>query len=285
MLRRRNSAWRRPALQFVWAGLVCCWTVFSASVLSSSVFSSSISSSIFVGPVLSSPVRSAPAKDKTEDNDKNAPQPLVVRWSEQQPGCTFSRGDDGKYRYGLWSGDVGAILAVDAREVQIIHHRIEPIFGVLLTIRYRGAASLDASPDGITMQFMKHFKIIQTSLDPDDYTQKIQSDAEALDDETRREVAKHPEEKQAREARLQDYQKSINELIEFLGRNSLRPAHLDRATPEVSGWVFFNTKSKWLGGWKAQEEFVLRLPLDGKVFEFPFKLPPEKGELLLQKRE
>ena len=61
--------------------------------------------------------------------------------------------------------------------------------------------------------------------------------------------------------------------------------HLDRANPQVSGWVFFSTDSKWLGKWKAQEEFVLRLPLDGKVFEFPFKLPPEEGELLLRKRE
>ena len=106
-----------------------------------------------------------------------------------------------------------------------------------------------------------------------------------LDEETRREVAKHPEKKQVREARLQDYQKSVSELIEFLTRNSLRQAHLDRANPEVSGWVFFNTKSKWLGGWKAQEEFVLRVPLAGRLFEFPFKLPPEKGELLLQKRQ
>jgi hypothetical protein len=280
MLPRRNSAWRPPALQLVCAGVVCCWTAFSSPLFSSSVLSSSVfSSSVLAWSALALPVKSAQVRDK------DTPQPLAVRWSEQQPGCTFSRGDDGKYRYGLWSGDAGAVLAVDAREVQIIHHRLEPIFGVLLTIRYRGTASLDASPDGITMQFMKHFKVVQTALDPDDYTQKIQADADALDDETRREVAKHPEEKQAREARLQDYQKSVNELIEFLGRNSLRPAHLDRANPEVSGWVFFNTKSKWLGGWKAQEEFVLRLPLDGKIFEFPFRLPPEKGELLLQKRE
>jgi hypothetical protein len=208
-----------------------------------------------------------------------------VRWSEQQPGCTFSRGDDGKYHYGLWSGDLGVLLAVDAREVQIIRHRIEPIFGVLLEIRYRGAGTLDASADGITLQFMKHFKVVQTALDPDDYTQKIQADADALDDETRRNVAKHPEKKLVLEARLQDYQKSVNELIEFLGKNSLRAAHLDRANPEVSGWIFFNTKNKWLGGWKAQEEFVLRLPLAGKIFEFPFKLPPEEGELLLQKRQ
>jgi len=77
-------------------------------------------------------------------------------------------------------------------------------------------------------------------------------------------VTKHPEKKDASDARLQEYQKSANEMIEFLSRSSLRPAHLDRATPEATGWVFFDTKSKWLGGWKAQEEFVLRLPLDGK---------------------
>jgi hypothetical protein len=247
MWRLRNTAWRLRLL-FVSAAIICC----------------------------------SPRASLAASADK---EPLTVRWSEEQPGCTFSRGDDGKYRYGLWSGDVGIVVAVDAREVQIIRHRIQPTFGVLLEIHYRGAGSLDASADAITLQFMKHFKVVQTSLDPDDYTQKIQADADAFDDETRREVAKHPEKKQAREARLQDYQKSVSELIEFLGRNSLRPAHLDPANPEVRGWVFFNTKSKWLGGWKAQEEFILRVPLAGKIFEFPFKLPPEKGELLLQKRQ
>ena len=262
MLRRRNSAWRRLVLRWACAGVVCC---SPASYLSAS------------------PVQSSPSQEKPAN--KNSPQPPILRWSEQQPGCTFSRGDDGKYRYGLWSEDVGVVLAVDAREVQIIRHRIEPIFGVLLEIHYRGAGTLNATPDGITLQFMKHFKIVQPALDPDSYSEKIQADADAFDDETRREVAKHPEQKQAREARLQDYQKSVNELIEFLSKNALRQAHLDRATPVVSGWVFFDTKSKWLGGWKAQEEFLLRAPLDGKILEFPFKLPPQQGELLLQKRD
>jgi len=241
------------------------------------LLSALVTSTLFTSTLLASPVPSAANKNKS--------QPPTVRWGEQQPGCTFSRGDDGKYRYGLWSGDVGVVLAVDAREVQLIRHRIEPIFGVFLTIRYRGAASFDSSADGITLQFMKHFKVVQPSLDQEDYIQKIQADADAFDDETRREVAKHPEKKQALEVRLQDYQKSVSELIEFLSRNSLRPVHLDKANPEVSGWVFFDTKSKWLGGWKAQEEFVLRVPLQEKMFEFPFKLPPEKGELLLRKRE
>jgi hypothetical protein len=216
--------------------------------------------------------------------EKEPVQPPTLRWSEQRPGCTFSRGDDGKYRYGLWAGDVGIVLAVDAREVQLIRHRLEPVFAVLLEVHYRGSTGVDARADAITLQFVRHFNVIQSSLDPDDYARKIQNDADALDDETRREVAKHPEKKQAREARLQDYQKSVSELIEFLSRNSLRPAHLDSANPVVSGWVFFNTANKWLGGWKSQEEFVLRVPVAGKVFEFPFKLPPEKNEFLLQKR-
>jgi hypothetical protein len=209
----------------------------------------------------------------------------VVRWDEGQPGCTFSTTEDGRYQYGLWSDDVGIIFSVDAREVQIIRHRIEPIFGILLTIRYRGTGSLDVNPDEVSLQFLKHFKVEKYSLHPDDYIQKIQADADALDDETRRSVAKHPEEKEARQTRLQDYQKSVSELIEFLSKNSLRTSHLDTANPQVSGWVFFNTDNKWLGGWKAQEDFVLRLPLEGKLYEFPFKLPPKPGELLLRKRE
>lgn len=205
MLRQRNSAWRRLVLRLACAGVVCC---SPPSYLSAS------------------PVQSFPSQEKPAN--KNSAQPPTLRWSEQQPGCTFSRGDDGKYRYGLWSGDVGVVVAVDAREVQIIRHRIEPIFGVLLEIHYRGAGTLNATPEGITLQFMKHFKIVQPALDPDSYSEKIQADADALDDETRREVAKHPEQKQARETRLQDYQKSVNELIEFLSKNALRAAHLNR---------------------------------------------------------
>src|ERR1700688_4346795 len=184
------------------------------------------------------PMAQALGSPLQNSSPKENAQALTVRWGEQQPGCTFSRGDDGKYRYGLWSGDVGIILAMDAREVQLVSHRIEPIFGVWLTIRYRGTDSLDASPDGITLRFMKHFKVEQSSLDPDDYSQKIQADADAFDDETRRAIAKHPNEKQARETRLQEYQKSVNELIEFLSRNGFCSAALYRAQSQTNGCGF-----------------------------------------------
>ena len=225
----------------------------------------------------------APAS-ATPDQAKNKTQPNTIRWSETRPGCTFSRDDDGKYRYGVWSGDYAVILAIDARELQIIRHRIEPILGVLLTIRYRGPGTLQTNTEGITLQFMKHFKVVQPALDPDDYAEKVQADADAADAETRRWVTHHPQKKENAEAREQDYQKSVSELIDFLGRDAMHPAHLNGGTPEVSGWVFFDTKNKWLGDWKKQEEFILRVPVASYVFEFPFKLPPEPGELLLQKR-
>jgi hypothetical protein len=271
MCRLRNHGRRRFGLTFLAVALG-----YSAPLLFSS---------LSVSQIPSAPTSDRAGDNKSDEKAAQVRQPPTIRWNDEQTGSTFSQDNDGKYRYGLWSGDVGIVVAVDAREVQIIRHRIEPIFGVLLTIRYRGTGSLDAASDAITLQFMKHFKVVQSSLDPDDYSQKIQSDADAFDDETRRDTARHPNKKASLEARLQNYQKSVNELIEFLGRDSLRSAHLDRAHPEVSGWVFFNTKSKWLGGWKSQEEFVLRLPLDGKIFEFPFKLPPQPGELLLRQRQ
>ena len=225
---------------------------------------------------------SALAQSPEKNPDRGKP---VLRWSESQPGCTFAAGEDGKYRYGFWSDDFGIILAVDAREVQVVAHRIEPIFGVLLTIHYRGDSFLEVSSENITLQFLKHFKVVQTSLDPDDYMTKIQADADLIDDNFARTIAKRPDEKQALEARLQNYQKSVSELIEFVGKKSLRPARLDRANPEATGWVFFTTDNKWIGQLKAEEEFVLRVPMNGKIFEFPFKLPPKAGELLLRKRD
>ena len=65
----------------------------------------------------------------------------------------------------------------------------------------------------------------------------------------------------------------------------MRPTRLGPANPETSGWVLFSTRSKWINGWKKEEEFILRLPLNGIVYEFPFKLPPKPGEVILRKRE
>ena len=221
--------------------------------------------------------RAAPRKDKGKIS--------AVRWDEQRPGCTFSRSDDGHYRYGLWYEDLGITMAVDSQEVEKVHRRHEPFFGVLLSVRYRGQGSLDLEIENVSLEFVKHFKVVQTSLDPDSFAEKVQNDADELDHQIAREVEKHPEQKEAKEALVRAFLKDSAELQEFVGKNSLRPTRLGAGNPEASGWVLFSTESKWIGGLKKQEEFILRVPLAGKVFEFPFKLPLKPGEVMLRRRE
>jgi hypothetical protein len=221
--------------------------------------------------------RAIPSKDK--------PAIPEVRWDEERPGCTFSRSDDGKYRYGLWSDDVGITLAIDSQELEKVHRRHEPFFSVLLNVRYRGPGTLDLGVQNISLEFVKHFQVVQTALDPDEFATKVQNDADEVDHQTAREVEKHPEKKEEKDAYVRAFQKDSAELLEFVSKNSLRPASLSAGNPEVSGWVLFSTSSKWISKWKKQEEFILRVPLAGKVFEFPFKLPPTPGEVMLRKRE
>jgi hypothetical protein len=209
----------------------------------------------------------------------------AVRWQEGNPGCTFARGDDGKYRYGMWSDDVGIVMAVDSQELEKVHRRHQLFFALLLTVRYRGQGALDVSTDYISLQFMKHFQVKQPALDPDDFSDKVQNDADTLNDETARQVEKHPEQKEQKEALVRAFLKDSTELQEFVGKNSLRATRLGAGNNETSGWVLFSTESKWIGKWKKQEEFVLRVPVAGKVFEFPFRLPLKPGETILRKRE
>ena len=222
------------------------------------------------------------ARSATPPTD-NAKIP-AVRWDETHPGCTFSHTDDGKLRYGLWWDDVGMTLSVDSQELEKVRRRHEPFIGVLLDVRYRGRKTVEVGAQDISLEFVKHFQVVQTSLDPDEFSDKIQANADALDHEIAVEIQKHPEKKQAKEAYVRAFQKDAAELLEFVSRNTLRPTQLNEGNPEVSGWVLFSTQSKWIGGWKNQEEFILRVPLDGKMFEFPFTLPPKPGEVMLRKR-
>ena len=209
----------------------------------------------------------------------------AVRWNEQSPGCTFSREADGKLQYGLWYGDIGITLAVDGQELEKVHRRHERFFAVLLEVRYRGRQALDFNPQDASLEFVNHFRVQQTALDPDGFSEKIQNDADSLNEQTAREIHKNPEKKEEKEAYMRAFLKDSAELQEFVGKNSLRGAHLDPANQETHGWVLFGTKSKWIGEWKKQEEFILRVPINGIVFEFPFTLPPKSGKVMLRKRD
>ncbi len=208
----------------------------------------------------------------------------ALRWAESQPGCTFSRDRDGKYRYALWTPDYGVILAVDSQELQLVHKRVKPFFAVHLTVRYRGKDTLRVDPQKATLEFVKHFKLLQSALEPEEFAQQAQADADEIEHQTQREIEKHPERREDREKYVQAYQKELAEFLDFLARRTLHPVQLDTSQTEVSGWVLFSAKNKWLGGWKRPEEFLLRLPLGDRVVEFPFALPPQQGDLILRQR-
>jgi len=222
-------------------------------------------------------VRALPPSDKSKIP--------AIRWNEETAGCTFSRGEDGKFHYGLWSGDAGVTLVVDSQELEKVHRRHEPFFSAMVSVRYRGQNALDLGTEHISLEFIRHFGVVETALDPDEFAQKVQDDADSVDHEAAREVKKHPEKKPETEAYVRAFQKDSAELLEFVSKNSLRPTRLQKENPEVSGWVFFSVNDKWISGRKKQEDFILRVPLDGKVFEFPFTLPPKPGDLMLRKRE
>lgn len=221
-------------------------------------------------------VQASPLKDKTP--------PATLRWGEGQPGCTFSRDTDGKYRYALWAADYGVILAVDSQELEKTHRRVEPFFSVQLTVRYRGKGTLVVSPGLATLEFLKHFKVRQSSLNPDEFARQAQNDADELEHQTEREIEKHPERKQEREQYVEAYQKDMTEFLDFLTKRTLRGMELDGSNPETSGWLLFSTTNKWIGEWKKPEKFVLRFPLGGRVVEFPFMLPAQQEDFILRKR-
>ncbi len=208
----------------------------------------------------------------------------TTRWEEGTPGCTFSRDDDGRYRYGIWSDDLGVTVAVDSQELQHLRERLMPIFGVILTAKYRGSGSVLLRTDQVSLEFLSHSHILHSSLDPTGTAARLQADSETLQDNAARTIQKHPEKKEEEEATLQHYLKSQAELQEFLQTKSLNTEKLGPDKREVSGWVFFNARDKWIGSWRPQEQFLLRVPFQDRVFEFPFTLPPKEGDFILRKR-
>ena len=215
--------------------------------------------------------------------DKAAATP-AIRWKEGNAGCTFTRGDDGKYRYGLWTDDLGITLIVDAQELQRTRHRLDPFVGMVLSFRYRGTKALDVPGNNITLEFVTHSHVVHGTLDPNEFSTEYQRNVDAFAEDNEHEIKKHPEKKDEKEALVRAYEKELVEVQEFLTTRSLHPAKLDSGSPETTGWIFFSAKDRWIGGWKKKEEFILRVPVEKRVFEFPFTLPPGGDDMILRRR-
>jgi hypothetical protein len=207
----------------------------------------------------------------------------AVRWNASAPGCEFQRGDDGRYRWRMVQNDLDMTVIVDSQELSKTNHRLYHVVGVYITVTYTGPGKFEF-PGGARLEFVRHHNVIEGNLDPDQFSTKMQNDVDTLVFDTDREIKKNPEKRDEKMARAREYEKEVSEFIEFLSTQSLQEAVLTPGNPEVHGWVFFSTKNKWIGPWKSREEFILRVGMKDKMWEFPFSLPPDEGDLILRKR-
>jgi hypothetical protein len=197
----------------------------------------------------------------------------VLRWQDGTPGCSLERGADGKYRYHLTRGNFAVTLSVDGQELEKSRRTLKHIMSLGITATLAGRGTLSVNPDGAFLEVVRHQHIRFGSLNPDTLSTALQDDAEELIRQSEKEIQKHPEKKEELEARLREHQRLVTEWQGFIAGKSLRAATLDSGTREISGWIFFYSRNKWVGDWKDREDFVLRLPTDQGVLEFPFTLP------------
>ncbi len=152
----------------------------------------------------------------------NPPAVPTLRWTANTTNCTFRDGDDGRTYYGIESGDFQVMLAVDRRELEKIPHRANPMLGVFLTFQYKGHDQFEVQQNRFSLEFTKHFQVVQTSLDPDYLLKSLQDNVDDLTDEIERhQVKKHPEKKDQMETELQSRLKDHTEMMDFISTRGL----------------------------------------------------------------
>jgi hypothetical protein len=211
-------------------------------------------------------------------------QKQVLRWSEGTPGSAFAANPDGTYRYGLAANDVSVTLAVDSLELDKTRRRIEPLLAIFLTLHYSGSSALELDTRKITLEFVDHFHDRRPAIDPGELARRLKLESAAFSQKTEREIAQHPQKKAELEAALADHNQALRAMVDFLGVKALRSATANPERQQMSGWVFFATRSKWVGELSKQEDFVLRVPVGTLVIEFPFTLPPSQSDINLRTR-
>jgi len=152
----------------------------------------------------------------------------ALRWAENATNCTFRDADDGRTYYGVSSGDVEIILAVDRQELEKIPHRAKPMLGVFLTFRYKGNDKFEVLQNKMYLEYTKHSQVVKGSLDPDDMLKHLQENVDDLTDEVERhDVKRHPELKEQKESELQQRLKDYTEMMDFISTRALTPVTLD----------------------------------------------------------
>jgi len=210
------------------------------------------------------------------------PRPPTVRWTAGAPGCSFQRGDDGRYRWTMSDKNFDITLLVDSQELTKSRRRFYHVFGVYATVTYKGQGNFEFPAD-LRINYVRHHAIIEGTMDQAELQTRLQNDLDTLVFETERQIKKNPAVKEEKTAYLRQYEKEGAEFIEFLTTQYIEPVTLNPGNPEVHGWAFFATSSKWIGPWKKREDFIVSVWTKDRVWDFPFSLPPTEGEPILRK--
>src|SRR5438270_4995002 len=120
---------------------------------------------------------------------KEKPTP-AVRWREGDPQCTLLKSSDGLYHYSLSYETEGITLTIDAQELQKTRRTLKHVFRVLLSFRNNGTTPLQIGPDNISLELVDHFHVRMSSLDPDNFSYRIQDDSDELIHQSERELKK-----------------------------------------------------------------------------------------------
>src|SRR5579864_8438814 len=215
-------------------------------------------------------------------SDQSAPR--TVRWAEGSANCTLREADDGHTYYGFSSGDFEITLGVDRQELEKVPHRALPMLGVFLSFSYKGSGQLEVRQNKFALEFLKHRRVVQSSLSPGDMIATLQDAIDEVTHQVEKHQRKHPEQKEKEEAELQARLKDYTEMMDFINARALYPTSLDGANRSAGGWVFFSTENRWIGAWRRPEQFVLRVPVENLMVEFPFQLPPKAAKVELRRR-
>jgi hypothetical protein len=215
------------------------------------------------------------------DEKKHLP---TVRWTAGAPGCTFERGDDGRYRWTMTGNDLAVTIIVDSQELTKSRRRFYHLLGAYLSVTYTGRDKFEFPAD-VRIDFVRHHDVLEGYEDPTELSNKLQNAVDTLVFETERQIKKNPAVAEEKTARLREYEKDAAEFIEFVSTQGLDPntVMLSPGNPESHGWVFFSTGNKWIGPWKEREDFIFDIWMKDKVWQFPVTLPPTEGDLILRK--
>ena len=208
----------------------------------------------------------------------------TVRWTPEQAASEFAQLADGTYRYGLATDDLVLTLAVDAQELQKSQTRVEPFISFFLSVRYSGDSGVELDVQRATLEFKKHYRERHKPIDAQELSHRLQKDLEALRETSAREIQRDRDQQNEKQIALRDQENAISAMINFLQTRALQATTLSRNSPHASGWLFFDTQSRWIHQLNLQEEFVLRVPLGSTTLEFPFVLPPSSADINLRTR-